>query len=156
MNNVEKMEKAWLTLSGIMLLVFLIALLYASVGLGITLPGPAGEIVPAEVRTTPPFDNPGVREIAPGRYEAVVISQAWVFQPSEMRFPVGAEVTFRTTSVDVVHGFEIEGTTVNAMVLPGQITEVTYTFAEPGEHLLICHEYCGRLHHTMFGRIIVE
>ncbi len=156
MKNVESMEKGFLALSGVMLAVFLAALLYASVGLGITLPGPAGEIDPAAVRITPPFDNPGVREIAPLRYEAVVIAQAWAFQPSEMRFPVGAEVTFRTTSVDVVHGFEIQGTTVNVMVLPGQISEVTYTFAEPGEHLLLCHEYCGRLHHAMFGRIVVE
>lgn len=156
MKNVETLEKAFLYVSGAMLVAFLGALGYASVAMGINLPGRAGEIHPAEVRTTSPFDAPGVRQTGPGTYEAVVLGQAWAFAPQEMRFPVGAEVTFRATSVDVVHGFQIEGTRVNAMLLPGQITEVTYTFEEAGEHLLICHEYCGLGHHLMFGRIIVE
>ncbi|MHC4593143.1 MAG: cupredoxin domain-containing protein [Planctomycetota bacterium] len=76
--------------------------------------------------------------------------------PSEIRVPAGAEITFRLTSADVVHGFQIEGTRVNVMLLPGQITELTYTFREPGEHILICHEYCGINHHLMSGRVVVE
>ena len=32
----------------------------------------------------------------------------------------------------------------------------SYRFDEPGEYLLICHEYCGLGHHMMYGRIIVE
>ena len=60
------------------------------------------------------------------------------------------------TSIDVVHGFQIEGTRVNMMLLPGQISRLEYTFAEPGEHLLICHEYCGIGHHAMYGKVIVE
>jgi cytochrome c oxidase subunit 2 len=42
------------------------------------------------------------------------------------------------------------------MLIPGQISRNTYTFQEPGEHLIICHEYCGIAHHTMYGRLIVE
>ena len=37
-----------------------------------------------------------------------------------------------------------------------QTGEMTYTFEQPGEHLIICHEYCGVGHHTMYGTIIVE
>jgi cytochrome c oxidase subunit 2 len=70
--------------------------------------------------------------------------------------PAGAQIDFVATSADVIHGFQIEGTRVNMMLIPGQIARATYTFAEPGEHLLICHEYCGSGHHTMAGRIIVE
>ena len=154
--NAERMEKAFLVLSGGLLGAFLLALLYATVGHDIQLPGDAGTIIPAEVRQTPPFDNPGLREIEPGRYEAVVLGVAWSFQPNEIRIPVGSEVTFIMTATDLIHGFNIEGTTVNAMLIPGQITRVTYTFRRPGEHLIICHEYCGILHHTMYGRVIVE
>lgn len=154
--NAERMEKAFLILSGGLLGAFLLALLYATVGHGIQLPGKAGTIVPAEVRQTPPFDNPGLREIEPGRYEAVILGIAWVFQPAEVRIPAGSEVTFVMTSTDVIHGFNIEGTTVNAMLIPGQITRVTHTFRTPGEHLIICHEYCGIQHHTMYGKVIVE
>ena len=42
------------------------------------------------------------------------------------------------------------------MLIPGQISQVTYTFDEPGEHLLICHEFCGIGHHVMYGKVIVE
>jgi cytochrome c oxidase subunit II len=154
--NAERMEKAFLVLSGGLLGAFLLALLYATVGHDIQLPGDSGTIIPAEVRQTPPFDNPGLREIEPGRYEAVVLGVAWSFQPNEIRIPAGSEVTFIMTATDLIHGFNIEGTTVNAMLIPGQITRVTHTFRNPGEHLIICHEYCGILHHTMYGKVIVE
>ena len=76
--------------------------------------------------------------------------------PAEIRIPRDTEVTFTATSVDVIHGLEIERTRVNMMLIPGQIGKITHTFREPGEYLLICHEYCGAGHHTMSGKVIVE
>ena len=154
--NTERIEKAFLILTGAMLISFLTALFYAAWGMGMHLPDRAGEILPSAVRETPPFDNPGVFETAPGRYDVVVIGFAWGFEPDEIRIPAGAEVTFKATSVDVVHGFHIDETRVNVMLLPGQVTELTYRFDEPGEYLLVCHEYCGAGHHLMSGRVIVE
>jgi cytochrome c oxidase subunit 2 len=58
--------------------------------------------------------------------------------------------------VDIVHGFYVDGTRINLMLLPGQISQLEYTFRRPGEHLLICHEYCGAGHHAMVGRVIAE
>jgi cytochrome c oxidase subunit 2 len=104
----------------------------------------------------PPFDTPGVRQVGPDRYEAVVVARAWGFTPTEIRVPAGARVTFRVTSLDVIHGFHVEGTRINLMVLPGQISELSYTFDQPGEHLMICHEYCGVGHHGMAGKVIAE
>ena len=154
--KIEYYEKIFLVL-GLVVLVAGLGAIGASVwAAGIHVPSPAGRIDPRDVRTTPPFDQPGVREVAPGEFEAVIIAQTWAFQPNEIRVPAGAKVTFRVTSVDVIHGFLIENTTVNAMVIPGQITRVTYTFEEPGEYLLICHEYCGIGHQGMFGRVVVE
>lgn len=154
--KIHAYEKAFLWLGAIMLVCFLGALGYAAVGLGKNLPSRGGVIDPAAVRTTPPFDDPGVRQTGEGTYEVVGYGQVWSFVPSEIRVPAGAEITFRLTSTDVVHGYAIEGTRFNVMLLPGQITELTYTFREPGEHLLICHEYCGVNHHLMSGRVIVE
>lgn len=156
MENIERYENAFLALSGVMLVVFLGALAYSAVAMGKTLPGRAGEVDPKTVRSTAPFDDPGVREVAPGEYEAVILGQAWSFQPAEIRVPAGSTVRFVATSADVIHGFHVEGTRVNAMLIPGQVTEVSHTFEEPGEHLIICHEYCGIGHHTMYGKVIVE
>lgn len=154
--KMHKYEKAFLLLSGVILVIFLGASFYAAVGMGIMLPSREGEIEVSELRTTPPFDNPGVREVAPGVYEVVVIGQAWSFLPQEIRVPADAEVTFIATSADVLHGFNIEGTRVNVMLIPGQVSRVTHRFKERGEHLLICHEYCGLGHHMMAGKVIVE
>lgn len=152
----HKYEKAFLVATGAILAAFLGALFYSASAMGIKVPSVAGEVEPSRVRSTPPFDRPGVREVAPGRYEAVLIGQAWSYTPNEIRVPAGAEVTFIATSTDVLHGFAIDGTRVNMMLVPGQISRVTYRFDEPGEHLLICHEYCGLGHHVMYGRVIVE
>jgi cytochrome c oxidase subunit II len=151
-----KIEKVFLALSASMLLVFLLALFYSAFVMGIHLPGREGEVDPTMVRETPPFDEPGLREIEPGRYEAVFLGMAWAFQPREITIPAGSEVTFIATATDVIHGFHVEGTRVNFMMLPGQIGRATHTFREPGEHLIICHEYCGAGHHLMYAKVIVE
>lgn len=156
MKNVDAYEKAFLLVSGAMLVVFFAALGYAAFGMGITLPGRSGEVDPTQVRNMAPFDDPGIRRTGDGGVEVVILAQAWSFRPAEITVPAGAEVTFRITSPDVIHGFQVEGTRLNSMVLPGQISVLRYTFDQPGEHLIICHEYCGLQHHTMFGRIIVE
>jgi cytochrome c oxidase subunit 2 len=154
--KVHTYEKAFLAVGILVLLTSGAALIYASVARGIHLPGVSGRIDPRRVYQTPPFDKPGVRQTGPGRYEAVVVSQTWAFVPPEIRVPVDAEVTFTATSVDVIHGFNIEGTRLNMMLIPGQISRNSYRFSEPGEHLVICHEYCGLGHHTMAGKVIVE
>jgi len=154
--RIERYEKAFLGVGAGMLVVFLIALGYSTFGLGIQLPGRAGEVDPATVRSMEPFNEPGVRELAPGRYEVILVGQAWAFQPSEIHIPVGSEVTFIATTVDVIHGLHIDDTRVNMMLIPGQISRNTYHFDKPGEHLMICHEFCGLGHHTMAGKVVVE
>ena len=154
--KVHVYEKAFLWVGGVMLVLFLGALTYASLAMGIQLPGKVAQLDPAEVRSQPPFSEPGLRQRGENEYEAVVLGQIWSFAPSELRIPLGAKVTFIATSADVIHGLHIEGTRVNVMLIPGQISKVTYTFDEPGEHLMICHEYCGSGHHLMYGKVIVE
>jgi cytochrome c oxidase subunit II len=154
--KIHTYEKAFLGAGIVLLIACMLALAYASIAHGLALPGRTARLDPTQVYTTPPFNEPGVREIAPGRYEVVMIGQAWSFNPAEVRVPVGAEVTFMITSPDVLHGMHIERTRVNVMLIPGQVSRVRHTFRERGEHLIICHEYCGIGHHLMHGRIIVE
>ena len=123
----ESFEKVFLGASAIVLVVFLCALGYSTAGMSIHLPSEAGEIyctatqkLRKVLRKTPPFDNPGVREVAPGKYEAVIIGQTWAFTPDEIDLPAGSDVTFIATSADVVHGFLIPGTRVNMMLIPGK------------------------------------
>ena len=159
----ERYEKAFLSACAVVLVIFLCALAYSSLAMGVHLPSRggmiycrAGEKLRKVLLKTPPFDHKGVREIAPGKYQAVVIAKTWAFTPDEIDVPVGADVSFVATSVDVTHGFFIVGTRVNMMLIPGQVSEFDYRFTKPGEYLLICHEYCGQLHHTMSGKVVVK
>lgn len=154
--KVHTYEKAFLITGGIVLALCAAALAYSVFGMGMHLPGRVAQIDPGKVYSTPPFNTPGVRKTPDGRYEVILVAQAWAFMPAEIRIPRNTEVTFTATSVDVIHGLEIERTRVNMMLIPGQVGKITHTFRDPGEYLLICHEYCGVGHHTMSGKVIVE
>jgi cytochrome c oxidase subunit 2 len=159
----EVYEKVFALVAAAMLVILLAVLAYAAVVLKITLPQHAAVIAPkpgeslaAAVLETAPFSTPGVKQIGPGKYEAVIIAQAWSFLPNEIDIPAGSEVTFRVTSADLTHGFFIPRTTVNMMVIPGQISVEKYRFDRPGTYILLCHEYCGLLHHTMAGKVVAK
>jgi len=93
----------------------------------------------------------------PDRSAAVVrvIAQQYAFVPHCIVVPAGTPVTFRVTSPDVVHGFLIAGTNVNAMVVPGYVAVVQARFDKPGEHVMPCHEYCSVGHEGMWARVTV-
>jgi cytochrome c oxidase subunit II len=156
-------EKVFLWSALCVLVLFLAAITYSAFVMHIALPTRQGRIVPrpgeplaAAVLRTPPFNHPGVREIAPGKYLAVVLGQIWTFTPREIDLPAGAEVTFEATSLDVTHGFFIPGTRVNMMLIPGYISVEKCRFTKPGNYVLLCHEYCGLLHHTMAAKVVVK
>ncbi|MGF1505744.1 MAG: cytochrome c oxidase subunit II, partial [Anaerolineae bacterium] len=107
------------------------------------------------VATQGPFAEPGLRELDPGKYEDYVVARTFQFIPRDITIPVGSEVKFYVTSIDVQHGFKITETNVNMMVIPGQVSTMREIFHEPGEHLIICHEYCGAGHAAMFGTVTV-
>lgn len=148
-------EIAWILPSIAIPIAILVAITLTAFAVGIGVPGVGGRIDPQAVSQTEPFDKPGVRELAPGRFEVAVVAQTFLFNPKEIHVPVGAKVTFVVTSKDVIHGFKIENVPVNVMILPGQISRVTTQFDKPGEYLVVCHEYCGGGHHVMAGKVIV-
>ena len=57
------------------------------------------------------------------------------------------------TSADVVHGFLVDGTNINLMLVPGYISILRARFEAPGERLMPCHEFCGVGHEGMWARV---
>jgi cytochrome c oxidase subunit 2 len=149
-------EIAWILPSIAIPIALLVAIVLTAFALGIAVPGYAGRVDPKAINTTAPFDKPGVRELAPGRYEVAMVAQVFSWTPTEIEIPAGSTVTFLVTSRDVIHGLKIENTPINTMVVPGQISRLTTRFDRPGEYLVVCHEYCGGGHHLMAGTITVK
>jgi cytochrome c oxidase subunit 2 len=158
MIHIDLYEKWWIMISVAVLVAFTAVIGLSAFANGIQVPVPEARVDPNTVQQAGDFSKPGLKQLAPGKYEAYVLAQAspWKFIPAEIRVPVGSTVTFYVTSADVQHGFKIQTTNVNAMVLPGQVSKLTHTFTTVGEFPYQCTEYCGVGHQNMFGKIIVE
>jgi len=76
--------------------------------------------------------------------------------PSTIRAKVGVPLHLRLTSDDVMHSFAIgQSDTLAVDVLPGQMTDVTLTFDQPGTYTYYCTRWCGPNHWRMRGTIEV-
>ena len=154
--KMHKDEKIWLTLSFGMIIGFMLITGYQAFALEMGPPSHMETIDPQKVDETAPFDNPGVHKIGENEYEVVMTLEIFRFNPSNIEVPVGSTVHFTMTSKDVTHGFQVAGTNINAMVMPGRIQKITQTFDEPGDYLVICNEYCGVGHQAMSTTITVK
>jgi len=157
--HIHDYEKLWLGLSLVMIVGFIATVTYGAVGAGVEMIDDSGDTVdPNSLADHPEFGDPGVEQVGPNEYDVHVIARQFVFQPDPIVVPANSTVTFYVTSADVTHGFEVVGTNANAMVIPGEVAELTVEVNEPKEYGIICHEYCGSGHHDMEGllRVVPE
>ncbi|CAM3428768.1 cytochrome c oxidase subunit II [Marinicrinis lubricantis] len=156
--HIHKLEKIWLTFGITMLVAFLVILGISTFAFGLEPPSHSHTIDPEKVRETAPFDNPGLRMVGDGEYEAVMTAYAFGYDSGDhpLTVPAGSTVEFVVTTPDVVHGFQIPGTNVNMMIVPGEVSHIKHMFNEPGEYLILCNEYCGGGHEFMHTTIVVE
>lgn len=154
--KMHRAEEVWLII-GVAILVISMAITgYQAFSLDMGTPSGLETIDPQKVDETAPFDKPGVYKTGDNEYEVVMTLQIFSFTPMDIEIPAGAKVTFVMTSKDVVHGFQVAGTNLNAMVTPGHIQRATQKFDEAGEYLVLCNEYCGAGHQMMSTTITVK
>jgi cytochrome c oxidase subunit 2 len=163
-------ERGFLVATATVLVVLFVAILGSVVDAGIDLPADAGQIDPRKLSIADPAANPvpfnelGVVAAAEGEpvdFRVVLLAAEWRFFAGEeagsrgaiprIEVPAGSRAEFVLTSLDTVHGFLVADLAVNATVIPGQITRVTVDLDRPGEYRIVCHEFCGIGHHTMYG-----
>ncbi len=162
--HIDRRERNFIIASIVLMFVFAVFILVSSFVMKIQVPQapvPLGRVNPNTVATpgVSPWGDPveeRLRQVGPNQYEVYILGQAWSYQPAQITIPKGATVTFYVTSKDVIHGFDLQGTNINMMIIPGQISTLTATFDTPGEYKFICNEYCGIGHQTMFGTLVVE
>lgn len=149
-------EKIWLVLSFGMIMFFMVLTGYQAIALGMAPPSHTETIDPQRVNEIAPFDEPGVKQVGENEYEVVMTLQLFSFTPMDIEVPAGSTVHFTLTSKDVVHGFQVADTNINAMVMPGHIQKISQKFDQPGEYLVLCNEYCGAGHQLMATKITVK
>lgn len=154
--HLHKYEKIWLVFGIGMIVVFLTVLGVGAFAKGASSHGShKTQVDPDKLKATAPFKEPGLRQIGPNEYEAIMIGEVFNYLPSKMTVPEGATVHFIISSPDVVHGFQIPGTNVNAMIIPGEVNHITHKFSSKGSYLILCNEYCGAGHEVMSTTITV-
>ena len=163
--HVHRFEKLWFGASLLLIVAFIGTIVYGAIGPGVAMVDDDGGTIDNAIvadgnyEQADNFREPGVYEASDGEgVDVYIVARQYLFDPGTaepIEVPAGEEVTFHVTSADVIHGFNLAGTNVNTMVIPGQVATFDVTFDEPGEYGIVCHEYCGSGHHTMAGQLYV-
>jgi cytochrome c oxidase subunit 2 len=160
--EIHRYEKLWFGLSLLLIVGFIATITYGAVGAGIEMiSDEGGTVEPGNITNHEDFENwpqAQATHVEDNEYEVAIQALQFAFVPgssNSIQVPENSEVTFYISSSDVTHGFNIVGTNVNTMVIPGQMAELTAEFDEPGEYGIICNEFCGPGHETMAGEIVV-
>lgn len=154
--HVDLYERIWMWLGVAIVGMFLAAILVPAATMAVHPPSHVETIDPETVLDHPEFGTGGVAIGPDGQVTVSVIASMFSFGPDPIEVPAGRPVTFRLTSSDVLHGFEVVGTNANAMAIPGYVSQFTVTFAKPGRYDVVCHEYCGVMHHAMVGTLVAK
>ncbi|MDV7350832.1 cytochrome c oxidase subunit II [Halorubrum distributum] len=154
--HIHAYEKIWLAASVLLILFLLGSVTYGAVGPGVAMVSDTEPTIdPGALDEDERFSEPRVEQVGENEYAAYVVARQFGFQPDPIVVPANSTVTFYVTSADVIHGFEVAGTNLNTMVVPGEVSEITVKTDEPAEYGLICNEYCGAGHHVMEGKVNV-
>ncbi|MFQ5442268.1 MAG: cytochrome c oxidase subunit II [Thermodesulfobacteriota bacterium] len=104
------------------------------------------------------------RQVPENSYEIKLESMMWTWHftypngvetYNELRVPAGKPILMRMTSADVIHSMFIPDFRVKEDSMPGRITYLWFYPKETGEHVITCAEYCGMMHSSMHGKLIV-
>jgi cytochrome c oxidase subunit 2 len=154
--HVELYERIWMWAAAALIALFLGAIVVTAGAQAIHPPSHLETVDPAAIMSHPEFGEPAVATRPDGSVVVPVLAGMFAFLPDPIEVPANVRVTFRITSADVIHGFQVVGTNANAMAIPGYVSQFTVTFKAPGEYPIACNEYCGTLHHAMVGKLIVR
>jgi cytochrome c oxidase subunit 2 len=155
--EIVRTERLWAIVVGICIFAIMIAVLVAGVVMHINPPSNVERIDPQSLHLSAEFteSNLGTRVEADGRIVSRIVAAQFQFTPRCVVLPADTPVTLRLSSPDTIHGFLVSGTNVNAMVVPGYVSQVHTVFKRTGDLLMPCHEYCGLGHSEMSATVRV-
>lgn len=153
----ERVERRWATLS--IVIVGVLVGMAAFIGIH-EATMPQGRVETADPKTlhlSGEFveSNLGSALEPDGSITVRAIGQQYSFTPQCILVPANTPIVFRATSADAIHGFLIEGSNINSMLIPGYISSLPARFDQPGEHLMPCQEFCGVGHQAMWAMVQV-
>jgi plastocyanin len=111
------------------------------------------------------------REASPTTRDFFIKARQYAYEPSKLHVNTGDTLRIRLASLDVVHGFFVEGHDIDAEIHPQQksfflrhpssgkgwkeVEELTFVVGSPGKYRFRCSHTCGTMHPFMQGEMIV-
>lgn len=104
------------------------------------------------------------RRVDPSAMVVKVIAGQWYWQfqypdygigSSDLYLPVGKQVDFQMTSLDVIHSFFVPQFRVKQDILPGRTVDLRITPTLIGQYTLECAQLCGTNHAYMTAKVYV-
>lgn len=150
-------ERRWAVVVVALLLLLVAMVVFTGLHWAMMPPSRVEAVDPSTLHVSGEFveSNLGTAREPNGSVTVRIVAQQYSFTPQCVVVPAHAQVTFRVTSADVVHGFLITDTNVNTMIAPGYVSTFRTTFDKPADHLMPCHEYCGVGHEGMWAHVKV-
>src|SRR5699024_4739880 len=140
MMKMHKYEKIWLYFGGASLLFFLIVVWVSAFYMGNKPPSWAVTLDPEKVEQHESFKEPWLVEVGDNEYQLNIVSSGFDYDVGNddkgVEIPKDANVHISAATNDVIHGYEIAGTSANMMLEPRYINAVTNTFKKAGEYTL--------------------
>jgi cytochrome c oxidase subunit II len=154
--DILRTELRWTAVVVVIVSLIMLAVIYAAVVHHINPPSNIETVDPKTLHLTGEFTegNLGTR-VEGGQVVSRVVATQFAFQPQCILVPANQQVTLRFATPDVIHGILVTGTNVNAMIVPGYVSQVHTVFTKTGDLLMPCHEYCGLGHSQMWATVRV-
>lgn len=155
--DIHRYEKIWIAISVLLIIGLITSIVYGVTAKNIGTVRKSHQHINSNNLSNTKFANPGGHWAGPNHYVVHVVGRQWLWQPGSsnpIMVPTNTTVTFYVTSADVVHGFEVVGSKVNVMAIPGQVNKFSTKFNHPKSYGIICNEYCGAGHQNMQGQLV--
>jgi cytochrome c oxidase subunit II len=151
----ERVERYWAIAAAVVVVTMIVLAAFAGIHQA-TMPQAQVETVdPTTLHIAGEFieSNLGSAVDPDGSVTVRVVGQQYSFTPQCILVPTDTPITFRATSADAIHGFLIDHTNVNTMLVPGFVSIISARFDAPGERHMPCHEFCGAGHEGMWANL---
>lgn len=92
----------------------------------------------------------------PTTHHFLINSRQYEYTPRRIEVTQGDRVEIAFTSLDVVHGFYLEGYGLERRAVPGVVQSLSFTAEQAGKFRYRCSVSCGPLHPFMTGEMVVR
>lgn len=100
----------------------------------------------------------------PNALDVYVMSKQWMWKfaypggpnaVSTLHVPAHRPIRLLLTSRDVIHSFFVPAFRIKQDAIPGRYTQIWFEARKTGTFQILCAEFCGTQHSTMWGDVVV-